>query len=260
MKRTLTIFTLAFIAIPSWYACNNKTSEKEETPAEEVVVEETSKSSALIFDCQSTSVTTTQLWPEAKGAILAGEHENKVLLLVGPTFDGEIEKKGEIRARGISLLFTDVLSENQMGYAERAGGDCEKNKNDYYHEFRYKWVTRNENVTENFDYTNVYFKFDSDEEVENQNVSTYLDELAVYLLETKENITITGHTDSDGTEVYNEELGMERAVRFKSRLLRRGVSEDQITVVSKGRSMPIASNETEEGRQLNRRIELRINQ
>jgi len=262
MKKYISIFTL-LLAVPVWYSCGSDNENKEEespVAAEKVVVEETSKTSALIFDCSSTSVTTTQLWPEAKGAIMAGKHDNKILLLVGPIFDGEIEKKGDTRAHDIALLFSEELEENQMGYAVRPGGDCETNKSDYYHEFRYKWVIRNDNITENFDHVNVYYEFDSDEEVVNVNVAAYIDELAAYLLETNESVTITGHTDADGTDEYNMELGMERAVEFKGRLIKRGVLEEQITVLSKGRSEPIASNETEEGRQLNRRIVVRISQ
>ena len=255
MKKTSTIAALLF-AIPVWYGCDsNPTENKEETTATAVEVESTS---SLIFDCTSTSVTPTDKWPEAKEAILASEQEGKILLLVGPYYSGEIEKKGDIRAEAVALLFSEDLSENQMGYAKRDGGDCEENKNDYYHEFRYKWVRRNENITEHFDHTNVYYKFDSDEEVVNPNVKEYVDELAAYMLESNETVTIIGHTDADGTDEYNMELGMERAVAFKGRLLRRNVPEEQITVDSKGRSMPIASNETEEGRQLNRRIVVRI--
>ncbi|MCT4624873.1 MAG: OmpA family protein, partial [Schleiferiaceae bacterium] len=90
------------------------------------------------------------------------------------------------------------------------------------------------------------------------NVRAYFDEVAAYLADNSDKVLLTGHTDDEGSDEYNTELGMERAMAFKRSLVKRGVAEDRIIVESKGRSMPIASNDTEEGRQLNRRVELRL--
>src|SRR4051812_47626981 len=68
------------------------------------------------------------------------------------------------------------------------------------------------------------------------------------------NITITGYTDSVGSDAYNLKLGMARATSVKSYLASKGVDAARMTADSKGKADPIASNSTAEGRQQNRRV------
>jgi len=213
----------------------------------------------LIFDCNSDKVITNKLWPEKKKEILAGKKEGKSLLIVAPYFDGEDEGKALIRAIEVAKLFKPELSDNEIAVDVRKAGNCEKTKINLMHESRYKWVTRNGDIEEFFDHTNVHYKYDSTAEVKQANINAYFDDLAKMLKETGDSVTVTGHTDSDGTAEYNMELGLERANEFKTHLISRGVSEDKIKVDSKGKSMPIASNATKEGKKDNRRVEIRIN-
>ena len=67
-------------------------------------------------------------------------------------------------------------------------------------------------------------------------------------------ITITGYTDSIGSEAYNLKLGMARAVSVRSYLASKGVDALRMTADSKGEADPIAPNSTPEGRQQNRRV------
>jgi len=71
-------------------------------------------------------------------------------------------------------------------------------------------------------------------------------------------ITISGHTDSTGSEEYNQKLSEQRAHAVKNALLGMGVSEARLQTIGFGKSKPIASNATEAGRQQNRRVEVRI--
>lgn len=68
---------------------------------------------------------------------------------------------------------------------------------------------------------------------------------------------IDGHTDSVGTEDYNQGLGQRRAESVKGYLVNKGIRSSRLTARSFGESRPVASNDTEEGRQTNRRVELR---
>jgi outer membrane protein OmpA-like peptidoglycan-associated protein len=68
------------------------------------------------------------------------------------------------------------------------------------------------------------------------------------------NITITGYTDSIGSDAYNLKLGMARAVSVRSYLASKGVDASRMTADSKGEADPIAPNSTAEGRQQNRRV------
>ncbi|GBD06996.1 Outer membrane porin F [bacterium HR21] len=71
-------------------------------------------------------------------------------------------------------------------------------------------------------------------------------------------IRIEGHTDNRGTSLYNRRLSLRRAESVRQYLLRRGVPSRQLIVVGFGDTRPIADNETEFGRSLNRRVEIVI--
>lgn len=87
-----------------------------------------------------------------------------------------------------------------------------------------------------------------------------LDEV-VNLLEGNEfSICITGHTCPIGTDQANYNVGYKRAEAAKNYLVSKGVDESRISVVSVGASLPIASNDSVEGRGANRRISFAIQQ
>ena len=72
-------------------------------------------------------------------------------------------------------------------------------------------------------------------------------------------IDIIGHTDSMGSEEYNEQLSLRRAAAMKSFLVNeRGVDASIIDISGKGESAPIADNATAEGRAQNRRVEVNV--
>ena len=66
-----------------------------------------------------------------------------------------------------------------------------------------------------------------------------------------------GNASAEGTPEHNMELSVERANAVKSYLVNSGVQESSLTTKGYGESKPIASNDTEEGRALNRRVEIK---
>lgn len=72
------------------------------------------------------------------------------------------------------------------------------------------------------------------------------------------NIQIAGHTDSTGSETYNQELSERRAMSVQNALVNRGVSPARMRTIGFGEGQPIADNATEAGRQLNRRVVVTI--
>jgi outer membrane protein OmpA-like peptidoglycan-associated protein len=68
-------------------------------------------------------------------------------------------------------------------------------------------------------------------------------------------IAVVGHTDSTGTDEYNHELSLKRATAVANLLRSKGVPERIIAIYGFGEAWPIASNTTEAGRALNRRVE-----
>ncbi len=70
------------------------------------------------------------------------------------------------------------------------------------------------------------------------------------------NVVIEGHTDSQGSDSYNQALSERRAEAVQKTLVEMGISRDRIATRGYGESTPVANNETAAGRQLNRRVEI----
>lgn len=68
--------------------------------------------------------------------------------------------------------------------------------------------------------------------------------------------SVEGHTDSVGSESYNASLSEERAAAVKAFLMAEGVPEQQLATIGHGELRPVASNQSDEGRQRNRRVEV----
>ncbi|SFJ09434.1 OmpA family protein [Jannaschia pohangensis] len=71
-------------------------------------------------------------------------------------------------------------------------------------------------------------------------------------------VQVLGHTDSDGSAAYNQDLSERRARAVAGVLLEAGVSGSRVVPIGRGESQPIATNQTAEGRQQNRRVEIII--
>jgi outer membrane protein OmpA-like peptidoglycan-associated protein len=84
-----------------------------------------------------------------------------------------------------------------------------------------------------------------------------LNRLAIFLSANPQTkIIIEGHTDSRGSDEYNEVLSERRARAVATELMSRGISTDQLQTLGRGKGYPVASNDTPEGRQQNRRVEI----
>jgi outer membrane protein OmpA-like peptidoglycan-associated protein len=71
-------------------------------------------------------------------------------------------------------------------------------------------------------------------------------------------IEVAGHTDSTGSDDFNQQLSERRAIAVGAYLRTRSVLGDRIITVGMGEGRPVASNDTADGRQLNRRVELTL--
>lgn len=103
----------------------------------------------------------------------------------------------------------------------------------------------------------ILFGFDSAELTASsqQNIS----ELAKTLLKYEDTeILIEGHTDSKGSEEYNQKLSEKRAAAVTAHLCDNGVASNRISEVGYGETMPVADNSTAEGQSQNRRVEVAI--
>ena len=71
-------------------------------------------------------------------------------------------------------------------------------------------------------------------------------------------IDVEGHTDSDGTDSYNQQLSLQRATSVGTYLQSHGVNGQRIVTLGAGEARPIASQRHADGKQQNRRVELKL--
>ena len=102
-------------------------------------------------------------------------------------------------------------------------------------------------------------KFDFNSATIKEEYTPVLEKLKNYIESKNHKISITGYTDSKGTKEYNRELSLRRAESVEEKLIELGLAPEKIIETKgNGDANPIASNDTEEGRSVNRRIEIKF--
>lgn len=99
--------------------------------------------------------------------------------------------------------------------------------------------------------------FDTGRSAVKSNFAPVLDQFAGSLRNTPNaDVLIVGHTDSTGSDAINNPLSVDRAAATRDYLVSRGASMNRITIEGRGARQPIASNDTNDGRARNRRVEI----
>ena len=71
-------------------------------------------------------------------------------------------------------------------------------------------------------------------------------------------IIAVGHTDSVGSDAYNQKLSVRRSEAVKAYLVSKGIEKNRVYTEGKGEKQPVADNKTAEGRAKNRRVEIEV--
>jgi OmpA-OmpF porin, OOP family len=101
--------------------------------------------------------------------------------------------------------------------------------------------------------------FDTDKSVLKPEGKAKLDDLVSKLAGINlEVIIAVGHTDSDGSDAYNQKLSVRRSEAVKSYLLTKGVEKNRVYTEGKGEKQPVADNKTKDGKAKNRRVEIEV--
>ena len=101
--------------------------------------------------------------------------------------------------------------------------------------------------------------FDTDSHNLKRPFTKTLDSVVLVLNEYKSTmVTVMGHTDSTGSNEYNQNLSVQRALSVADYLASKGVAEQRLAASGYGEAFPIAPNNTAEGRALNRRVEIQL--
>ncbi|MDR6538101.1 outer membrane protein OmpA [Variovorax soli] len=101
--------------------------------------------------------------------------------------------------------------------------------------------------------------FDFDKSVLKPEGRAKLDDLVSKIRDVNlEVIIAVGHTDSIGTDAYNQRLSVRRAEAVKAYLVSKGIERNRVYTEGKGEKQPVADNRTKEGRAKNRRVEIEV--
>lgn len=107
-----------------------------------------------------------------------------------------------------------------------------------------------------FNYKNILFEFNSS--VLKTSSYSVLDEIAREMKKFPSmSFNLNGHSSAEGTDQRNMTLSVDRATAVKSYLVTAGINANNLITKGFGESMPLTSNDTESGRQLNRRVEIK---
>jgi outer membrane protein OmpA-like peptidoglycan-associated protein len=106
----------------------------------------------------------------------------------------------------------------------------------------------------------LYFDFDKSELNSVSVADKYFEKSVNYLDQNAEaKFSIIGYADATGSVMYNQALGMRRAITVQNYFISKGIQAARFTIQSRGENDPVADNSTETGRSKNRRTELTIN-
>ena len=217
----------------------------------------------------TTGIFTSSAFPAFRDSLLQLREKGKVLEIIGFYYEGEAvpanqESPGLARAQQIRDAHFSSLPAEQIKLSARPFPANPDVRSGFFPAGILNWEASENTVKEDVEVLDdrivIRFPYKSVEKVYNQAVDDYLEKLAPQLIESGDQVRLSGHTDNIGGDAYNQDLGQKRAEAIKALLLDYGVPAGQITTESKGKSLPVDTNETEEGRQNNRRVELvRIN-
>lgn len=244
-----------------WYTCKICTTcgcNQSAKIVEPVIVPE---DGVLLFNLNDSITLLRPGWGRYRDSIIQGLQANQEIDIEGHYLAEEpnissFQNMGLARANAIKRLFPDSLQSRinlkSLQIERRASMT------------QYPFVASDirttngsrESVEQVGDKTLIYFKYNSDQRINDPDIEKYLSELATQHKNTNASFNITGHTDNAGSEKDNLALGKMRAEAIKKYLISKGIAADRIHTDSKGESMPVADNDTPEGRQKNRRTEI----
>lgn len=194
------------------------------------------------------------------------DEEDKKVLMITSFYDGSTEERtvGEMRATQIKKILTDYgINEGRIKtlIEERSGLFENHSKSNLSFAFDFENSTEQDfELTElSIKIKTMYFEFASVDFISDDTFKLYAQELKDYLSSRPtQSVQVTGHTDNVGSAKMNLNFGLLRAENVRKYLVSQGIDEAKILIKTEGEISPIADNEQEEGRKLNRRVEIKI--
>lgn len=189
--------------------------------------------------------------------------EGQMIELIGEYFDRENQVMasgniGLLRAVKTKSLLHGAIQDSRIKIRSRSVPERDSVEFQPFQSLYAHIIFYNQLIKEMDDKTLIYFAYGAEDQIHNQWLESYSDHLVEILRNTKHEVQLVGHTDDDATAESNLKLGLQRAELIKYLLVSKGIKASRIKTISKGESNPIAPNDTEQNRSLNRRVELFI--
>ena len=269
MRYVITAFAitswlvLGYVFYTSSQECCTDNSAGPETALGVVPVEDTvEKKGPLLFNWSESDPSTSDVWATYRDSIISGIDDNEVLEIIGQYRSDEINDSdsssiGLARAAAVAKMFSPPLAQSRIHLKDELVDDA-AGMSDAFESIRFHTKVFTDKVKEMEDYTVIYFPYNSTAQLDDAEVSAYLDKIVERLNRTEARVQLTGHTDATGSARENERLGRWRAEVVKNYLVNSGIEADRIITISRGSNEPVADNSTEAGRAENRRTELQI--
>ena len=217
----------------------------------------------LDFQWSDATGFTNEGYAELKSDILSGAGDNNKLEIVGNYYEGEdntsdFEDLGLARANQVKELLLADIPEDRIQISSQKLGAPDKALEGYFESANFNWLEGERGPVEILaDRAIIRFPYNSVQKEVDPKIDAYLSQLAIELRETGGTVHLTGHTDDRGSEERNETLAHRRAKMIRDILRDKRVRRSQIKTFTKGETEPISTNDTDEGRRDNRRVEVR---
>ena len=275
MRKILAFITFLLFLLLLWYTYNryqnccgsdNSNNVVEQTKTLPVnkqkgeTTEEltTNNDGSLLFNWNSDIAHENEYWSTKKTNILSGTADGKILKILGPYFKEEGKEMGIKRAKAAYAKLSDKINAKKVEFGSKLVAYYEGAKTKPFSGTDYSWLIRNDNITEVDNKALIYFPTNSTKKLSNINIINYLKDITNSLKKNNKKVYLSGHSDNRGSSIANKKLALGRANSIKNELVNLGIDSSRITTVSFGEEKPIASNNTNIGRQKNRRVELEI--
>lgn len=255
----LVIFLIWGLGSTYWYVCKIRGLCFE---TEKVLNVEPEKPGNLVFRIGNSTPEINSYTPSSLDSIRDLKFDT--LLITGYYYKGESETIGLARAKALKDLIAPNNGKRPISITAKNKGETSSVK---VKAFELSTVTIPlESEVENSDFSIektkdkmiIYFPSASADPHANEELMNDLRSFSKSVITSGSNINITGHTDNSGTHDVNVKYGQLRADAVAQLLVEFGVDTKLIKAESKGENEPIASNETEEGKRKNRRVEIQI--
>ena len=242
----------------NWYTCHIKHAQVR-------CEVDTSDHRPIVFEWEDTEPIIRATFDAFKDtAILSKLPDDKDLELEGLYFEGEpLPKKynnvGEGRAEKVKAILQEYIPADRIKIASKQVSEIAAARDKPFEAMNFNFIEQSAiKITQTAEGTVIQFPFGLAVKDVDPALDKYFDIVAERLKKTDEQVSIVGHTDDKGGETTNLRLGQERADYIGGILSAKGIDVKRLTVSSKGESVPIANNETEEGRDQNRRVVVKL--